>query len=49
MKRFEICSKLIKTRDQGLMFLLLTLNIFYNFSTVSFVDFEQVNVSWGVF
>ena len=31
------------------MFLLLNLNIFYIFSSVSFVDFEQVNVSWDVF
>ena len=29
------------------MFLLLTLNIFYTFSSVSIVDFEQVTVSWG--
>ena len=28
------------------MFLLLTLNIFQPFSSVSIVDFEQVNVSW---
>ena len=28
------------------MFLLLTLNMFRTFSTVSIVDFEQVNVSW---
>ena len=31
------------------MFLLLTLNIFFTpFSSVSIVDFEQVNVSWAV-
>ena len=29
----------------SLMFLLLTLNIFTSFSSVSIVDFEQVNVS----
>ena len=28
------------------MFLLLTLNIFDSFSSVSVVDFEQVNVTW---
>ena len=27
-------------------FLLLTLNIFHTFSSVSIVDFEQVNVGW---
>ena len=31
--------------DVVLVFLLLTLNIFLNFSSVSVVDFEQVNVS----
>ena len=31
------------------MFLLLTLNIFHAFFSVSVVDFEQVNVSWAVF
>ena len=36
-KRYEICSKLI---------LLLTLNIFTPFPSVSIVNFEQVNVSW---
>ena len=30
------------------MFLLLTLNIFTPFCSVSIVDFEQVNVSWDV-
>ena len=30
-----------------LLFLLLTLNIFLTFSSVSIVDFEQVNGSWG--
>ena len=32
------------------VFLLLTLNIFHThmFPGVSIVDFEQVNVSWGV-
>ena len=29
-----------------MVFLLLTLNIFYTFFSVSIVDFEQVNVSW---
>ena len=30
------------------MFLLLTLNIFKPFSSVSIVDFEQANVSWAL-
>ena len=35
--------------DVVLLFLLLTLNIFYTFfSRVSVVDFEQLNVSWFV-
>ena len=38
-KKFEICSK---------VFLLLILNIFTPFSSVSIVDFQQVNVSWEV-
>ena len=29
-----------------LVFLQLTLNMFRTFSSVSIVDFEQVNVSW---
>ena len=42
------CSKLaIKhVTDVVLVFLLLTLNIFHNFSNVSIVDFEQVNITW---
>ena len=32
--------------EVALVFLLLTLNIFHNFSKVSIVDFEQVNVNW---
>ena len=49
--RFEICSKLtIKhqndVNDIVLVFLLLTLNTFRFFLSVSIVDFEQVNVSW---
>ena len=32
--------------DVVLVFLLLTLNIFHTFSSVSIVDFEQVDVSW---
>ena len=31
-----------------LVFFLLALNIFHFFSSVSFVDFAQVNVSWEV-
>ena len=51
----DICSDLtIKTpnhiNDVVLVFLLLTLNLFHHishpFSSVSFVDFEQVNVNW---
>ena len=30
-----------------LVFLLLTLNIFHTFFSVSIVDFEQANVSWN--
>ena len=50
-KTFKICSKLtIKTQsdviDVVLVLLLLTLNLFQTFFSVSFVDFEQVNVSW---
>ena len=33
--------------DVFLVSLLLTLNIFLTFSTVSIVDFEQINVCWG--
>ena len=33
-------------KDVVLVFLLLTLNIFYTFSSVSVDDFEQVNASW---
>ena len=32
--------------DIVLVFLLLTLNYFISFSSVSIVDFEEVNVSW---
>ena len=43
-KRCEICSMLtIKT----LVSLLLTLNIFTPCSTVTIVNFEQVNVAWN--
>ena len=52
-KRCEICSKLtIKTPERRdvtgvvLVFLLLTLNIFHTFSSVSIVDFKKVNISW---
>ena len=30
-----------------MVFLLLALNIFHTFSSVSIVDFEQAYVSWG--
>ena len=32
--------------DFVLVFLLLTSNVFYTFSSFSIFDFEQVNVSW---
>ena len=35
-----------KTPDVVLVFLLLTLTYFTPFSSVSIVDFEQVNFSW---
>ena len=35
--------------EMVLLFLLLTLNIFYTFFCVSVVVFEQINVSWAVF
>ena len=49
--RCEICSKLtIKTAKRHhcvvLMSLLLTLNIFHTLSSVSIVNFEQVNAGW---
>ena len=52
-KRCEICSKLTITYitiiiDVILVFLMLTLNIFQTFSGVSIVDFERLNVSWGI-
>ena len=31
--------------DGGLVFLLLTLNIFHTFSSLSIVDFDQLNVN----
>ena len=34
--------------DAVLVFLLLTLNIFHTFSSVSIVDFQQVNGSWAI-
>ena len=45
-KKYEICSKYVI--NVVLLFLLLTLNILAPFSSVSFVDVEQVNVSWVV-
>ena len=49
-KRSKICSKLtIKTPEwRHDVFLLLTLNIFHTFFSISILDFEQVNVSWVV-
>ena len=48
---FKVNNKNTKTTsnnviDVVLVFFLLTLNIFRIFSSVSIVDFEQVNVSW---
>ena len=52
------CSKLtIETLEQGVKYtngvvlvsLLLTLNIFHTFSSVSIVNFEQVNAGWDAF
>ena len=50
-KGCEICSKLtIKAPEQRhwrrSIFLLLFLNVFYTFSSLSIVHFEQVNVIW---
>ena len=52
-KMCEIYSKFTKkhqndVNDVVLEFLLLTLNIFTPFSSVSIVDFEQGNVTWNV-
>ena len=51
-ERCEMCSKItIKTLDRFndvvLVSLLLTVNIISSFSSVSVVDFEQINVCWG--
>ena len=44
---FKVNIKNIRTTsDVVLVFLMLTLNIFHTFFSVSLVDFEQVNVSW---
>ena len=46
---FKVNNKNTRTtsNDVVLMFLLLTFNIFHTFSSVSIVDFEQVNVTWA--
>ena len=50
LEKGEMCSKLIKKHQNvGLVCLLLTLNIFHTFFSVSIVDFEQVNVSSEVY
>ena len=41
---FKINNKY--TYDVVLVFLLVTLNIFDSFFSVSIVDFEEVNISW---
>ena len=43
MECFTITSK----RHSG-VFLLSTLNIFHTLSSISIVDFEQVNLSWKI-
>ena len=45
---FKVNNKNTRTTfiDVFLVFLLVTLNIFHTFSSISIVDFEQVNVSW---
>ena len=45
-KYWEIFDDSVKPCDVSLVSLLLTLNIFHNFSSVSIVNFEQVNISW---
>ena len=47
VKYFKVSNTKNKTTSTS-MFLLLTLKIFHTFSTVSIVNFEQVNVSWDV-
>ena len=37
---------MFKVDDVIQMFLLITWNMFYTLSSVSFVEFEQVNVNW---
>ena len=45
----ETLEKSVKyVNDVVLVFLLLTLNIIHTFSSVSIIEFEQVNVSWEV-
>ena len=40
----------VNNKDNGvvLVSLLLTLNIFHTCSSVSIVNFEQVNAGWGI-
>ena len=45
-KHWEIFGDSVKPCDVSLVSLLLTLNIFHNFSSVSIVNFEQVNICW---
>ena len=42
---FEVNSKNTRTTLNVVVFLLLTLEIFHTFSSVSVVDFEQISVS----
>ena len=43
-KKIKVNNK--DTRTTSLMSLLLTLDIFHTFFTVSTVDFKQVNICW---
>ena len=46
MWTIETCMKYVDVDDVVLVFLLLILNIFHTFFSVSIVDFEQVNACW---
>ena len=48
MSTIETCMKYVDVSDVVLVFLLLILNIFHTFFSVSIVDFEQVNVCWKI-
>ena len=46
---FKVSSKNNNVIDVVFVFLLLTLKISQHFSTISIVDFEQINLSWVQF